>query len=261
MALPSSGQLSLNQIHIEAGGTTGTEVTLNDSDVRTLISKGAEVENKISEYYGASSTPSFTVDETSTVGTNSNLIAYLQTYPNTSGNNNLNLGVANNSSTLSLRIRMGDGGTPEYYTQTGSSYRIQSPAVVADASGHRHDHIGFVRDGGDGYGFVLCYWFWEADSGGALSGTSWGSMKYYDQLQDSQDGSMAGPTVTSGASSAYVNAIAHSGGVNVTNPDNDPYTYGDIAMLSQLTNGAITNDPTNIYTWTGGIIYMDCNFN
>ena len=58
MALPSSGQLTLNQIHIEAGGTSGTEVRLSDSDVRELISLGSATgENKISDYYGASATP------------------------------------------------------------------------------------------------------------------------------------------------------------------------------------------------------------
>ena len=60
MALPSSGQLTLNQIHIEAGGSSGTQVTLNDTDVRGLISKGSGAQNAISEYYGASSAPAHT---------------------------------------------------------------------------------------------------------------------------------------------------------------------------------------------------------
>ena len=33
MALPTSGALSLNAIHIEAGGTTDTTVSFNDSDI------------------------------------------------------------------------------------------------------------------------------------------------------------------------------------------------------------------------------------
>ena len=37
MALPASGNsLSLNQIHVEAGGTSGTQCSLNDSDIRAL---------------------------------------------------------------------------------------------------------------------------------------------------------------------------------------------------------------------------------
>lgn len=39
MGLPSSGSLSLNQIHTELGSASGTSVSLNDSDVRALGSK------------------------------------------------------------------------------------------------------------------------------------------------------------------------------------------------------------------------------
>ena len=37
MALPTSGNsISLNQIHIEAGGSSATTCSLNDSDIRGL---------------------------------------------------------------------------------------------------------------------------------------------------------------------------------------------------------------------------------
>ena len=36
MTLQTSGAISLNQIHVEAGGTSGTTVSLNDSDIRSL---------------------------------------------------------------------------------------------------------------------------------------------------------------------------------------------------------------------------------
>ena len=55
MALPSSGTLSLNQIHVEAGGSSGTSASINDSDIRGLISKGSGVTMSFSEWYGASS--------------------------------------------------------------------------------------------------------------------------------------------------------------------------------------------------------------
>ena len=39
MALPTSGNsLSLNQIHIEAGGSSATTCSLNDSDIRRIDS-------------------------------------------------------------------------------------------------------------------------------------------------------------------------------------------------------------------------------
>ena len=55
MALQTSGAISLNQIHIEAGGTSGTTVSLNDSDIRSLggVASGAI---DFADFYGASLT-------------------------------------------------------------------------------------------------------------------------------------------------------------------------------------------------------------
>jgi hypothetical protein len=54
MPLPSSGQISLDQIHVEAGGTTSTTASINDADIRGLITKSAGIEMAFSEWYGAS---------------------------------------------------------------------------------------------------------------------------------------------------------------------------------------------------------------
>ena len=54
MALQTSGAISLNQIHVEAGGSSGTACTINDSDIRGLISKGSGATMSFSEWYGAS---------------------------------------------------------------------------------------------------------------------------------------------------------------------------------------------------------------
>ena len=54
MPLQSSGQISLDDIHVEAGGSTGTEASLNDTDIRGLISKSDGASNSFSEYYSAS---------------------------------------------------------------------------------------------------------------------------------------------------------------------------------------------------------------
>ena len=53
MALQSSGAISLNEIHIEAGGTTGTSASINDSDIRGLIDKASGAQMSFSEWYGA----------------------------------------------------------------------------------------------------------------------------------------------------------------------------------------------------------------
>ena len=52
MPLPSSGQITINQIHVEAGGGSGSEVTINDTDVRAMIAKGSTAQNAFNEYYG-----------------------------------------------------------------------------------------------------------------------------------------------------------------------------------------------------------------
>ena len=55
MPLPASGNsISLNQMHIEVGGTSGTTCSLNDSDIRGLISKSAGATMAFNEWFGAS---------------------------------------------------------------------------------------------------------------------------------------------------------------------------------------------------------------
>jgi hypothetical protein len=55
MALQSSGQISLNDLHVEAGGTTGTQASMNDTDIRGLVSAAANSQMTFSSFYGASS--------------------------------------------------------------------------------------------------------------------------------------------------------------------------------------------------------------
>lgn len=55
MALPTSGQITLNQIHVEAGGSSGTQASINDSDIRSLIGAVSGQSNlSFSSFYGAS---------------------------------------------------------------------------------------------------------------------------------------------------------------------------------------------------------------
>ena len=57
MTLQTSGAISLNDIHVELGGTSGTTVSLNDTDVRGLVSIASGAID-LADFYGASSTPS-----------------------------------------------------------------------------------------------------------------------------------------------------------------------------------------------------------
>lgn len=60
MALQSSGAISLNEIHVEAGGNTGTQASINDSDIRGLIGKSSGTQMSFNEWYGASSSVTMT---------------------------------------------------------------------------------------------------------------------------------------------------------------------------------------------------------
>ena len=63
--IPSSGTIRLDQIHTEAGGTSGTACSLNEADIRGLIGKSAGTAMAFSEWYGAAA--EFTVQFTTTV--------------------------------------------------------------------------------------------------------------------------------------------------------------------------------------------------
>ena len=54
MPVVGSGQIDLNQIHVEAGGGSGTQCSQNDADIRNLIGKGSGVQSALTEWYGAS---------------------------------------------------------------------------------------------------------------------------------------------------------------------------------------------------------------
>lgn len=85
MALQSSGQISLNDLHVEAGGTSGTQASMNDSDIRGLLNAAANSQMTFSGFYGASSS---ILSTTLTVGTHSTTGGYINTtsygyHPNT----------------------------------------------------------------------------------------------------------------------------------------------------------------------------------
>ena len=64
MALPTSGALTLDAIHVEAGGSTGTTCSLNDTDIRGLTPGSGKTINStqgttvdFDDFYGASNIP------------------------------------------------------------------------------------------------------------------------------------------------------------------------------------------------------------
>ena len=78
MPVPSSGAISLNQFHVEAGGSSGTQCSINDADIRALIGKASGATMSFSEWYGASAaSPN---GSSITCGTHSTTGKYAATY-------------------------------------------------------------------------------------------------------------------------------------------------------------------------------------
>ena len=76
MALPTSGALTLDAIHVEAGGSTGTTCSLNDTDIRGLTPGSGKTINStqgttvdFDDFYGASSGFNMTLTVGSSIST------------------------------------------------------------------------------------------------------------------------------------------------------------------------------------------------
>ena len=114
MALPASGQITLDQIHVEAGGTSTTEVTINDVDVRALIGASSGQANlSFSDFYGASAT--VTINITITGNTNNYNIFNSKGGSYVAGKTTVNL-------TINSGVTVGSTSTGTYALDTGSGW-------------------------------------------------------------------------------------------------------------------------------------------
>jgi hypothetical protein len=113
MALPTSGPISLNEIHIEAGGTSGTTASINDADIRALIGKAAGVTMSFSEWYGASAAVTINL----TIGANTNNY----NIQNSRGGTYV-AGVTTVNLTINSGVTVGSTSTGTYALETGSGW-------------------------------------------------------------------------------------------------------------------------------------------
>ena len=130
MPLPSSGQITLNQMHVEASGTSGTQSNINSAPIRGLINKQASVQMAFTEWYGASSAPPPAIPATGTT-TQTHTMVYV---PMGSPFSNID-GYVNGPVTI------GPAGIPNWYNYPAlvplgnSSYGSLSPATYTGWSG------------------------------------------------------------------------------------------------------------------------------
>lgn len=113
MALPTSGTITLDEIHVEAGGTTNTTATINDADIRALIGKAAGVTMSFDEWYGASAAVTINL----TIGANTNNY----NIQNSRGGTYV-AGITTVNLTINSGVTVGSTSTGTYALETGSSW-------------------------------------------------------------------------------------------------------------------------------------------
>ena len=166
MALPSSGPLSLNDMHVEVNGTSGTTCSINDSDIRGLIDKADGAQSSFNEFYGAAnvsyisasggstttsgnykyhyfnSSGTFTINSAGVGGSQYTTVDYIVIAGGGSGANAFPGGGAGGylrgtftGTTGARTITVGGGGTGGYSTQSNSGGSNSSISGVATATG------------------------------------------------------------------------------------------------------------------------------
>ena len=113
MALPTSGTITLDEIHVEAGGTTNTTATINDADIRALIGKAAGVTMSFDEWYGASAAVTINL----TIGANTNNY----NIQNSRGGTYV-AGVTTVNLTINSGVTVGSTSTGTYALDTGTGW-------------------------------------------------------------------------------------------------------------------------------------------
>lgn len=153
-ALPT-GQIRLNEIHIEAGGASGTQCSMNDADIRGIIGKASGTQSRMGEWHGASNVyADFAVDKPK--GSNF-YVAYGVGYGSASGLSN------GNNWNCSVDAQQGSYTIAEFYGAknwvAGQQYRIDfdvnlsltdtTRGAIRIAQGYR-DYDGFTNESYDG---------------------------------------------------------------------------------------------------------------
>lgn len=169
MALQSSGSISLNEIHIEAGGSSGTQASINDSDIRALIGKSSGATMSFSEWYGASAS----ITETLSNGdTNVNVSTEFGSSNFTSNTAKIliiasgsEIGATGGTGNRAITVPSGMGGTLDIQnagtisgaggaggTSSGQSGSPGGSAIYIASSNVTVTNSGTIRGGGGGGG-------------------------------------------------------------------------------------------------------------
>ena len=139
MALPASGTLSLNEIHIEAGGTTATEAGINDADIRGLIGKSSGTAMSFNEWYGASAFLTLTAQSNTIVSNLSSsitattpsfaagdiaIVTIFKLYTSSTGYPTTPTGFTSIATAAADGVVSNKGGTTYYYHRMNTCYKV-----------------------------------------------------------------------------------------------------------------------------------------
>lgn len=177
MALQTSGPISLNDIHIEAGGTTGTLASLNDTDIRDLISKGSGATMSFNEWYGASA---FSETRTITIGTAStpgsghsgyftwDVAQYIGTGPRGSINNSSLVDANGTSRTIEGYFRTGASGYDGLTLSLGGTSTSGFTKLIATLNGTVYQFTRAVATSTTGSNPTRVTWRWDTSNNGFI---------------------------------------------------------------------------------------------
>ena len=129
MALQTSGQISLNDAHVEVGGTSGTMVALNDTDIRGLIGKAAGAQFALSELYGASSVVGWIYVVVTPAESSSHNFGYLEINSN------------NDYFLVHEYTSKSSGRSTEGSNKNMELWKMSDEGVVSQRKGYSLDHI------------------------------------------------------------------------------------------------------------------------
>jgi len=200
MALQSSGQISLDDIHVEAGGSTGSEATINDSDIRGLISASSGAEIEFSDFYGASSSASF-------VGSISRNHPDIQHVDSSSQAIDV----------VSAGVQVGDfvviaccadlfGDDARYLTITGMTMTIKNPyTFVAD------EGLGSTSFDTSLPAYILAYGYWQSGNSNPYFSNTYNATNQMRALS-------IGAAIFRNTNSSVLNLIASTGSGENPNP-------------------------------------------
>lgn len=126
MPLQTTGAISLNEIHVEAGGTSGTQASINDQDIRNLINKSSQATMSFNEWYGASADTVFTVTQGTLSQQYSTKYGFVDD-SNTGSSSPANLDGANNTAmTIEECVRVSASGATFFQFELSYSSAISA---------------------------------------------------------------------------------------------------------------------------------------